>query len=314
MPLLHDPGERWTYGIGIDWLGVLIARVRGERLEHVFRDRIYEPCGMTSTSFDLSPEMAARAATVHRRLRSGEIVPGPRPEPSASTLDMGGHGLWSTVPGRARPAAGLARRRLGAWRPACCCRETIEWAVRSAPGVTVTPLEPAIPALTRPPALLPGASDVVGALVPARRRRRAGAPPRGVAVVGRDSATCTTGSTGHPGSPGCGRRSCSRSKTGHACPVSNTSRNRHTRYHRVNCQVNPSPLAHSARYIEGSDRRFAFGVTQVRATDRRAKRETYLFCGIYVAQRGRPRSRNASPYSRARRPASRSPTRRSHGS
>jgi methyl acetate hydrolase len=148
MPLLHDPGDRWTYGIGMDWLGVLIARVRGRRLDQVFADRICGPCGMTSTSFDLSPEMSSRAATVHRRLRSGEIVPGAQPEPSVSALDMGGHGLWSTVP----DVLALLQVWLGdgsAPGGAVLRPETIEWAVRSAPGVVVTPLEPAIPSLTR---------------------------------------------------------------------------------------------------------------------------------------------------------------------
>lgn len=46
-PLLHDPGDRWTYGMSIDWLGLIVAAVRGRRLEDVFRERIYAPCGIS---------------------------------------------------------------------------------------------------------------------------------------------------------------------------------------------------------------------------------------------------------------------------
>jgi methyl acetate hydrolase len=176
MPLLHDPGERWTYGIGIDWLGVLVASVRGERLDHVFRDRIYGPCGITSTSFDLSDEMAGRAATVHRRLRTGDIVPGAPPTPARAELDMGGQGLWSTVP----DVLALLRVWLGdgsAPGGRVLRAETVEWAANAGTGVVVTPLEPAIPALARRLDLFPelGVSWVpsflrVDADVPGRRR------------------------------------------------------------------------------------------------------------------------------------------------
>jgi methyl acetate hydrolase len=34
-PLLFDPGERWEYGVNIDWAGKVVESVRGKRLGDV---------------------------------------------------------------------------------------------------------------------------------------------------------------------------------------------------------------------------------------------------------------------------------------
>lgn len=153
-PLLHDPGERWTYGTSMDWLGLVVARVRGERLDDVFRERIYTPCGLDSTSFDLTPSMRSRLATVHRRGRDGALRPLKATPPDSPELDMGGQGLFSTVPDVLR----FLRVWLGdgsapggrVLRP-----DTIAWAVRGV-GVQITPLPAAIPAITREAEFFPG--------------------------------------------------------------------------------------------------------------------------------------------------------------
>lgn len=154
-PLLHEPGELWTYGTGMDWLGLVIERARGKRLEEVFREGIYAPCGMESTSFDLTPEMAARAIVPHRRTRSGEVVALPAPAPGTPELDMGGQGLWSSVP----DLLALLRVWLGdgsapggqVLRP-----ETLAWAVQGDPDVVVRPLSSSIEALAHSADFYPG--------------------------------------------------------------------------------------------------------------------------------------------------------------
>ena len=40
-PLAFQPGTAWEYGIGIDWLGVLIEKISGERLETYFQEYIF---------------------------------------------------------------------------------------------------------------------------------------------------------------------------------------------------------------------------------------------------------------------------------
>lgn len=146
MPLLHDPGERWTYGISIDWLGLVVEAVRGTRLDTVVQERICLPCGMTSTSFDLRADMRARLAPLHRRAADGSAVALRTVVPDSPELDMGGQGLFSTVP----DVLSLARVWLGdgsAPGGAVLRPETVAWAVRGMPGLAVTPLTTAIPSL-----------------------------------------------------------------------------------------------------------------------------------------------------------------------
>jgi methyl acetate hydrolase len=96
--LLYDPGESWSYGVGIDWLGRIVEQQRGMRLGEVFKSRIFEPLGMTDIGFTLTESMRARLATIHNRAQDGQITPAPDmilPQPPE--MDMGGHGLYSTV-------------------------------------------------------------------------------------------------------------------------------------------------------------------------------------------------------------------------
>ena len=60
-PLAFQPGTAWEYGIGIDWLGVLIEKISGKRLERYFQDHIFGPLGMTDTTFELQQEKPNRA-------------------------------------------------------------------------------------------------------------------------------------------------------------------------------------------------------------------------------------------------------------
>ncbi|WEG10116.1 serine hydrolase [Microbacterium horticulturae] len=155
-PLLHDPGERWTYGTSMDWMGLIIAAVRGQRLEDVFAERIYAPCGMTSTSFDVTAEMRSRLSPVYRHQRDGSVVATKVSPPDTPELDMGGQGLFSTVP----DLLALLRVWLGdgsAPGGRVLHPETLAWATQGAPGVVVTPLPSAIPALTREADFFPGA-------------------------------------------------------------------------------------------------------------------------------------------------------------
>jgi methyl acetate hydrolase len=54
-PLLFDPGERWEYGINIDWVGKVVEAVSGQRLGDYLQHNLFAPLGMHSTSFKISP-------------------------------------------------------------------------------------------------------------------------------------------------------------------------------------------------------------------------------------------------------------------
>ena len=43
LPLLFDPGEKWQYGINIDWVGRAIEAVSGQPLDVYLRDFVFTP-------------------------------------------------------------------------------------------------------------------------------------------------------------------------------------------------------------------------------------------------------------------------------
>ena len=65
VPLLRQPGEAWLYNTCSDLQGVLIARVSGRSLPELLAERIFEPLGMTDTSFHVPPEKLERLAPFH---------------------------------------------------------------------------------------------------------------------------------------------------------------------------------------------------------------------------------------------------------
>jgi CubicO group peptidase (beta-lactamase class C family) len=56
MPLHHEPGERFTYAIGIDVLGYLIEIISGETLSEFLEKEIFRPLEMNDTYFYLPEE------------------------------------------------------------------------------------------------------------------------------------------------------------------------------------------------------------------------------------------------------------------
>lgn len=102
-PLLFDPGDQWEYGCNIDWAGQVVEGVTGKRLGEVMQERIFEPLGMTSTAFKLTPAMRTRLTLVHQRDASGALTAMADFElPQEPELHMGGHGLYATVPDYAK--------------------------------------------------------------------------------------------------------------------------------------------------------------------------------------------------------------------
>jgi methyl acetate hydrolase len=96
-PLLFDPGERWEYGRGLDWCGLVIEGIVGERLDAVFKQRIFEPLGMNDTGFLPSDSMLARRAAMHQREADGALTPLDSEEPEEPEIYMGGGALFGTV-------------------------------------------------------------------------------------------------------------------------------------------------------------------------------------------------------------------------
>jgi CubicO group peptidase (beta-lactamase class C family) len=65
LPLKHDPGEAFTYGLNTDVLGYLVEVLSGQSLDEFFRKRIFEPLGMKDTYFYLPSGKQGRLATLY---------------------------------------------------------------------------------------------------------------------------------------------------------------------------------------------------------------------------------------------------------
>jgi len=95
-PLMTDPGTRWGYGPSIDWLGLMVEKVSGQRIDAFLKQHLFGPLGMADTDVEVRPHMAPRLAGVKargedRRFADFELAPPPAPE----VYGMG-HALYST--------------------------------------------------------------------------------------------------------------------------------------------------------------------------------------------------------------------------
>lgn len=73
IPLLHQPGETFEYGLSTDVLGCLVEVVSRMTLDEFFHRRIFEPLGMDDTQFFIPPEKKPRLAAVYERNAGGPI-------------------------------------------------------------------------------------------------------------------------------------------------------------------------------------------------------------------------------------------------
>jgi CubicO group peptidase (beta-lactamase class C family) len=98
LPLAHEPGEGWTYGMSHDVLGRVIEVVSGQPLDQFLNDRIFVPLDMTDTSFLVPEAKRDRMATIYTTASApgGALTALPRTFGSA-TYFSGGGGLFSTA-------------------------------------------------------------------------------------------------------------------------------------------------------------------------------------------------------------------------
>lgn len=96
QPLLFDPGERWEYGIGIDWAGLVVEAITGQTLGAYLAEHVFAPLGMRDTAFTMNADMRNRKAKIHQRV-DGNLVPLDLELPQPPEVELGGAGLYGTV-------------------------------------------------------------------------------------------------------------------------------------------------------------------------------------------------------------------------
>ena len=65
LPLIADPGQRWSYSVALDLLGRVIEVASGMSFDAFLQKRIFEPLGMTNTFFQVPDAAKARMTTNH---------------------------------------------------------------------------------------------------------------------------------------------------------------------------------------------------------------------------------------------------------
>jgi CubicO group peptidase (beta-lactamase class C family) len=109
LPLMHSPGEKWSYGLNTDVLGYLVEVLSGLSLDEYFKKMIFEPLGMKDTYFYIPQEKQSRLANLYTEDSLKHIVKMPEiiqlngnffrdyPNIKGGSFYSGGGGLVSTV-------------------------------------------------------------------------------------------------------------------------------------------------------------------------------------------------------------------------
>src|SRR5437868_7727319 len=66
LPLKHQPGDAYTYGVNMDVLGALIERISGKTFGAFLQDRMFRPLGMNDTAFDVPESKMNRLAKTYK--------------------------------------------------------------------------------------------------------------------------------------------------------------------------------------------------------------------------------------------------------
>ena len=120
VPLLHHPGEKFTYGLNVDILGRLIEVCSGQKLSTYLQEHLFKPLGMVDTAFYVPDTKLARFGPVHDkkngafyRISSAHSSPYRHPP----QWESGGGGLVSTIIDYARFCQAVANGgRIGTQR------------------------------------------------------------------------------------------------------------------------------------------------------------------------------------------------------
>lgn len=96
IPLMHQPGEGWTYNAAYDVLGVLLARAADQPLADLMAERLLAPLGMVDTAFHVGAEKRDRFTTLHGHDEQGGLKVTDEPD-----------GAFATAPAFASGSGGL---------------------------------------------------------------------------------------------------------------------------------------------------------------------------------------------------------------
>jgi CubicO group peptidase (beta-lactamase class C family) len=118
IPLMFQPGTRWSYSSAVDIQGYIVEKLSGQKFGEFLQQRIFTPLRMTDTAFYVPKEKASRLAAVYAgNPKTGKIeevkdlfgaqMPTYLEPPS---MESGGGGLVGTLGDYARFAQMIANK------------------------------------------------------------------------------------------------------------------------------------------------------------------------------------------------------------
>lgn len=101
LPLAHQPGSKWHYGLSTDVLGCVVEVISGLAFDTFLEQRIFSPLGIVDTGFYVPQEKISRLATMYGPAEGGGLQIMDTPETSKYSKPKrflsGGGGLVSTA-------------------------------------------------------------------------------------------------------------------------------------------------------------------------------------------------------------------------
>ena len=91
IPLLYEPGARWSYSIAVDIQGYLVQKLSGQKFGDYLRQHVTGPIGMADTAFYVTPEQKPRFAEVYHwdREQNRLVINAPRADRAATSIRRG---------------------------------------------------------------------------------------------------------------------------------------------------------------------------------------------------------------------------------
>jgi CubicO group peptidase (beta-lactamase class C family) len=105
IPLLYQPGTKWSYSAAVDIQGYIIEKLSGQTLGQFMHDHVWGPLGMKDTGFFVPPDKASRLASVYvmNQMTGNKLyeltsaIPGIQDFTKPPPLESGGGGSVSTI-------------------------------------------------------------------------------------------------------------------------------------------------------------------------------------------------------------------------
>ena len=113
LPLIAEPGTKWSYSIGLDVMGAVIEKASGMSFDGFVQTNIFDPLKMTSSYWTVPKSEVGRFATNYMYTREAMAAMGSAADPATIPatarvpLDVAAASIWLTPPSFPYGGAGL---------------------------------------------------------------------------------------------------------------------------------------------------------------------------------------------------------------